>query len=186
MFPCSAASRYHSTASPYGIDRGRRTLSRGSGPAGAASRERVQGLAFGSDPNRLAHKTNDACYTAPRFGGRRLASEFGERVVASVSGEIGGHHVRRVPSPLRERGAKPETRDPQLTQRARKLRLQQQADFQRRATIALAPRTLQNIPERFSRDAITVRRPASITPEPTNRPCRRNSRYLIRSALRWK
>src|SRR2546429_3693007 len=38
---------------------------------------------------------------------------------------------------------------------------------QRRATIAFAPRTVQNIPDRLRRAAITVLQPASITPEPT-------------------
>src|ERR1700730_5297145 len=39
-----------------------------------------------------------------------------------------------------------------------------------RAMMALAPRTLQNIPERFRRDPTTALQPASITPEPTNSP----------------
>jgi hypothetical protein len=39
---------------------------------------------------------------------------------------------------------------------------------------ALAPRTVQNIPERLSRLAMMVLQPASITPEPTNYPCLRN------------
>jgi hypothetical protein len=34
--------------------------------------------------------------------------------------------------------------------------------------MALAPRMLQARPERFSRNAITARQPASITPEPAN------------------
>lgn len=39
----------------------------------------------------------------------------------------------------------------------------------RRATIALPPRTVQNIPERLRREPITVVQPASVTPEPTTR-----------------
>jgi hypothetical protein len=35
--------------------------------------------------------------------------------------------------------------------------------------IALAPRTVQNIPDCFRRELITVLQPASITPEPMNR-----------------
>jgi hypothetical protein len=38
----------------------------------------------------------------------------------------------------------------------------------------LAPRTVQNIPDCLSREAITVLHPASITPEPTNKRWRRN------------
>jgi hypothetical protein len=40
--------------------------------------------------------------------------------------------------------------------------------------MALAPRTVQNMPERLSLDPITVLHPASITPEPTN-----NQLFLI-------
>jgi len=35
--------------------------------------------------------------------------------------------------------------------------------------MALAPRTVQNMPEGLRREPITVLQPASITPEPTNR-----------------
>ena len=45
---------------------------------------------------------------------------------------------------------------------------------QRRAMIALAPFTVQNMPDCFSREPITVLHPASITPEPTNRFSLRN------------
>jgi len=45
---------------------------------------------------------------------------------------------------------------------------------QRKAAMALAPRTVQNIPERFRRDPITALQPASITPEPTKSPMARN------------
>src|SRR5206468_12457073 len=38
---------------------------------------------------------------------------------------------------------------------------------QRRAMMALAPRTDQRIPDCFRRSPITVRQPASTTPEPT-------------------
>ena len=41
--------------------------------------------------------------------------------------------------------------------------------------MALAQATIQNMPEHFSRQAITVLQPASTTPEPTNRPSLRNS-----------
>jgi hypothetical protein len=34
--------------------------------------------------------------------------------------------------------------------------------------MALAPRTVQNMPDCLRRDPITVRHPASITPEPMN------------------
>ena len=40
--------------------------------------------------------------------------------------------------------------------------------------MSLAPRTVQNVPERLSRVPIILQ-PASITPEPTNNPWRRNS-----------
>jgi hypothetical protein len=39
--------------------------------------------------------------------------------------------------------------------------------------MALAPRTVQNIPDLLSLPK-TVLHPASITPEPTNSPCLRN------------
>src|ERR1035437_5338382 len=45
---------------------------------------------------------------------------------------------------------------------------------QRKAMMALAPRTVQNIPERFRRDPMTDLQPASITPEPTKSPMARN------------
>jgi len=43
--------------------------------------------------------------------------------------------------------------------------------------MALAPRTVQNIPHCLTREPITVLQPASTTPEPTNRspPCRGHS-----------
>ena len=45
---------------------------------------------------------------------------------------------------------------------------------QRKAMMELAPRTVQNIPERFSRAPMTALQPASITPEPTKSPMARN------------
>src|ERR1700686_4178890 len=57
---------------------------------------------------------------------------------------------------------------------------------QRSATMALAPRTVQNMPDCLSRDPITVLHPASITPEPMNNPCFRNLGYRMRSLLRSK
>jgi hypothetical protein len=45
----------------------------------------------------------------------------------------------------------------------------------RNAMMALAPRTVQCIPERLSRCPIIVLQPASITPDPTNNPCLRKS-----------
>lgn len=48
----------------------------------------------------------------------------------------------------------------------RPLRIQQ-----RRAMILFAPRTVQCMPDCLRRWPITVRQPASTTPEPTNRPC---------------
>ena len=41
--------------------------------------------------------------------------------------------------------------------------------------MALAPRTVQNIPDPLQREPIMVLQPASTTPEPTNRCWRRNS-----------
>lgn len=41
---------------------------------------------------------------------------------------------------------------------------------QRRAMMALAPRTVQRMPDCFSRNPTTVLQPASTTPDPTNRP----------------
>src|SRR5450432_3059331 len=46
---------------------------------------------------------------------------------------------------------------------------------QRRAMMALAPRTVQNMPDRFRRDPMTDLQPASTTPEPTKSPFSRNS-----------
>src|SRR6266481_1578027 len=46
---------------------------------------------------------------------------------------------------------------------------------QRRAMMALAPRTDQCIPDCLRRSPITVRQPASITPEPTKNFFSRNS-----------
>src|SRR5581483_4544960 len=46
---------------------------------------------------------------------------------------------------------------------------------QRRAMIALAPRTDQRIPECLSRSPMTVRHPASTTPDPTKKSFLRNS-----------
>ena len=46
---------------------------------------------------------------------------------------------------------------------------------ERKAKIALAPRTVQNIPDCFRRDRITVLQSASIIPEPTKGCCLRNS-----------
>ena len=46
---------------------------------------------------------------------------------------------------------------------------------QRRAMIASAPRTVQNMPDGLSREPITVLQPASITPDPTNKFLARNS-----------
>ena len=60
------------------------------------------------------------------------------------------------------------------------------AQAQRRARMALAPRTVQNIPERLRREATTVLHPASMTPEPTKRCWRRNLGYRMRSAFRSK
>jgi putative transposase len=45
----------------------------------------------------------------------------------------------------------------------------------RKARMALAPRTVQNMPDCLQREPMTVLQPASITPEPTNRCCARNS-----------
>ena len=45
---------------------------------------------------------------------------------------------------------------------------------QRRAMIRLAPSTVQNMPDCFRREPMTVLHPASMTPEPTNNPCARN------------
>lgn len=53
---------------------------------------------------------------------------------------------------------------------------------QRRAMIALAPVTLQRIPDCLSRSPMLLQA-ASTTPEPTKRPWRRNSAYRIRFAL---
>ena len=44
-----------------------------------------------------------------------------------------------------------------------------------RAIMALAPLTVQCMPDSFSRWAITVLQPASTTPDPTNKPCLRKS-----------
>ena len=44
-----------------------------------------------------------------------------------------------------------------------------------RAGIALAPATVQCIPNGLQRSPITVLQPASTTPEPTHKPCCRNS-----------
>ena len=44
----------------------------------------------------------------------------------------------------------------------------------RRATMAFAPRTVQNMPDCLRREPITVLQPASMTPEPTNKCWRRN------------
>ncbi len=41
--------------------------------------------------------------------------------------------------------------------------------------MALAPATLQNMPEHFNRETIAVFQPASTTPEPANRLSLRNS-----------
>jgi hypothetical protein len=44
--------------------------------------------------------------------------------------------------------------------------------------MALAPRTVRNMPDCFRRDPATDLQPASITPEPANNPFWRNSGYL--------
>src|ERR1700677_2045353 len=49
--------------------------------------------------------------------------------------------------------------------------------------IALAPRTVQNMPDCLSREPITVLHPASMTPEPTNKCWRRNLGERMHSAL---
>src|SRR3989304_8975739 len=53
--------------------------------------------------------------------------------------------------------------------------------LQRRAIMLFAPLTVQCIPDCFSRCPITVRHPASKTPEPTKRPLFLKSAYRIRS-----
>src|ERR1039458_7579001 len=52
--------------------------------------------------------------------------------------------------------------------------------------MALAPRTVQNIPDCLRRTPITVLQPASITPDPTNKCWSRNLGYRIRSAFSSK
>src|SRR5579859_2888925 len=54
---------------------------------------------------------------------------------------------------------------------------------QRRAMMALAPRTVQNMPDCLRRTPTMDLQPASITPEPTKKPCCRNSGYRIRGVL---
>src|SRR3972149_9913242 len=53
--------------------------------------------------------------------------------------------------------------------------------LQRRAIMLFAPLTVQCIPDCFSRCPMTVRQPASKTPEPTKRPLFLKSAYRIRS-----
>lgn len=52
--------------------------------------------------------------------------------------------------------------------------------------MALAPRTVQNMPDRLRREPMTALQPASITPEPTNRCWERNLGYRMRSAFQLK
>ena len=51
--------------------------------------------------------------------------------------------------------------------------------------MALAPRTVQNIPDCLRRLPMTVLHPASITPVPTNKPRLRIGEYSDRPNLRW-
>ena len=56
----------------------------------------------------------------------------------------------------------------------------------RRAMMALAPLTVQCMPERLRRLQTTLRHPASTTPEATPKPWARNFAYVIRPRLLFR